>query len=132
MLIKINIMPKRKMKSHLKGRGFFEDIGNFVNDGLKSSKILSTGTKWAGGVIGGLLGPEGIIPGAIVGEAVGNVLRDKGYGGRMKGAGSMLHDNRIIKGAGSYNINSISQVGMGHTVKYHRIVGGSLKPKIKG
>lgn len=98
------------------GGDFWTDAGNWiqgavntVDEGLKKTKILSNSAEAVGGFLGGLAGPEGILPGTIAGRFAGDLLRNQGYGPEQTGG----KRRKKQVGAGGGLINNVSKVKRG-------------------
>lgn len=116
---------KKIYEGRMMGKGnFFEDVykgitdsGKKVNDFLKSTKLISKGSKLAKYVLPALatvLGPE-VLAGIPVAEKVGSVAGDMGYGAKSACGGmySDMRDPKKIKGSG-YTVG-LTTLGTGAT-----------------
>lgn len=88
-------------KRRMKGRGFWEDVGNWfnqagkdINQFLKDSKIVSNVAAYALPILGAMGGalltvnPLGATAGGIAGKSAADYIKSQGYGKAMKGLGN--------------------------------------------
>jgi len=93
-------------KRRMKGRGFWDDVGNWfvqagrdINQFLKDTKIVSNIAQYALPILGAMGGalltvnPLGATAGGIAGKSAADYIRSQGYGMKMKGGDSRLAIN---------------------------------------
>jgi hypothetical protein len=93
-------------KRRMKGRGFWDDVGNWfsqagkdINQFLKDTKIVSNIAAYALPILGSMgaalltVNPLGAVAGGIAGKSAADFIRSQGYGMKMKGGDSRLAIN---------------------------------------
>ncbi len=118
-------------KRRMKGRGFWDDVGNWfyqagqdINQFLKDSKIVSNVAAYALPILGAMGGalltanPLGATAGGIAGKSTADYIRSQGYGHMgMKGCGY---------------VNQLSQVGTGIVFNRTGLIENQQTTRMKG